>query len=252
MKFTRAVIVAGLLVPGSVPPTYAGSHIPEVTWTKLYLRQGILVEKGTLADSPYHALRGTGIVQARIGRVISILYEHTRANEWVHQLVESKGLRDDLLSSVVWQRFDIPWPAKNRDFIYLAEPVFDESKKYFQALMTDVSEMNNPLTNAERARIPSQSCCVMGKIIYGRWQFRPVEPGKTCARVDILFDPRGRLPAFVVNQFQRDWAYATIEGLQAQSSKQDIAPHEVFGNWAADLPGTQIKQAECMDGQLDR
>ena len=186
MKFTLAIITAALLVPGSVPPVNADTHIPDVTWTTLYFRQGILVEKGTVADSPYHALRGTGIVQAGIGRVISILYEHNRAKEWVHQLVKSKGLRNDLLSSVVWQRYDIPWPAKDRDFVYLAEPAIDESRKFFQALMTDVTEINNRLTNAERTGLPNQSCCVRGKIVYGRWQFRPVEPGKTCARIDII------------------------------------------------------------------
>jgi hypothetical protein len=251
MKFTLAIITAALLVPGSVPPVNADTHIPDVTWTTLYFRQGILVEKGTVADSPYHALRGTGIVQAGIGRVISILYEHNRAKEWVHQLVKSKGLRNDLLSSVVWQRYDIPWPAKDRDFVYLAEPAIDESRKFFQALMTDVTEINNRLTNAERTGLPNQSCCVRGKIVYGRWQFRPVEPGKTCARIDIMFDPKGRLPAFIDNQFQRDWPFATIEGLQAQALKQDITPHEIFGNWTGDLPITQIKQTECMAGQLD-
>lgn len=252
MKLTLAVITTALLVPGFVLPVDADTHIPAVVWTTLYLRQDILVEKGTLADSPYHALRGTGIVPARIGRLISILYEYNRANEWVRQLVESKGLRDNQSGSVVWQRYDIPWPAKNRDFVYLAEPVFDEDKKFFQALLTDVSRMKAPLTKAERARLPNQSCCVMGKIIYGRWQFRSIEPEKTCARVDIMFDPGGRLPAFIVNRFQRDWPFATIRGLQAQALKQDITLHETFGNWTASLPAARIETADCMNGHLDR
>lgn len=252
MKFTPASIIAALLVTGFVPPAGADSHIPDVTWTTLYLRQGILVERGTVANSPYHALRGTGIVQARIGRVISVLYEYNRANEWVHQLDASKGLRDNSLSSVVWQRYDTPWPAKSRDFVYLAEPVFDVDRKFFEARMTDVSELASPLTRAERDRLPDQSCCVVGKLIYGRWQFRSIEPEKTCARIEIMFDPGGRLPAFIVNQFQRDWPYDTIEGLQAQALKQDITLHDVFGSWTARLPGTRIEQADCMDGRLGR
>ena len=91
----------------------------------------------------------------------------------------------------------------------------------------------------------------MGKLIYGHWQFRPTGSGSTCARVEVMFDPRGRLPAYVVNQFQEDWPFATIEGLQEQALKQDIDLHPVFGHWTADRPETMIDLSQCRDGQLD-
>ena len=251
MKPESVFITIAMLMFGFAAPVYADIHLPEVSWTTLYSRQGILVEKGSVAGSPYHALRGTGIVQTNIGRVISILYDHTRANEWVDRLVESRGLRDLRLSSVVWQRFSVPWPADDRNFVYLASPFYDENKKYFQALMSDISDTSVTLTATEISKIGDQSCCTMGKLIYGHWQFRPTGLDSTCARVEVLFDPRGRLPAYVVNQFQKNWPFATIEGLQAQALKQDINLHPVFGHWTADHPETMIEASQCRDGQMD-
>lgn len=107
-------------------------------------------------------------MQTNIGRAVSILYDHTRANEWVDQLIESRGLRDEPLRSVVWQRFNVHWPAENRDFIYLGAPAYDEVKKFFQASMTDISDTGITLTKAERSRLPDRSCCTLGRLVYAR------------------------------------------------------------------------------------
>ena len=251
MKLEPVIVALVMFMFCSAFPAYADNQLPEVSWSTLYSRQGILVEKGSVAASPYHALRGTGIVQTNIGRAVSILYDHTRANDWVDRLVESRSLRKQGLKSVVWQRFSVPWPAEDRNFVYLASPFYDEEKKYFQALMSDVSDTSITLTAAEISKIGDQSCCTMGKLIYGHWQFRPTGQNSTCARVEILFDPRGRLPAYIVNQFQKNWPFATIEGLQAQALKQDINLHPVFGQWTADRPETMIDVSQCRDGQLE-
>ena len=248
MKLRQAIIVIALLEISITLMTHAGP--PEVAWEILYTKQGIRVEKGLVAESPYHALRGTGIAQTSIGRTISILYDHTRANQWVHDLAESIELRDDALSKVVWQRYTNPWPVRNRDFTYLAEPHFNEKKKYFQAWMTDISDTDITLSAIEQHRIRDQSCCIAGKLIYGSWQFRPTGPASTCVRVEIMFDPKGYVPPFVVNQFQTNWPFNTIQGLQEQALKNDIVLHEIFGGWLASDASSMITPADCMNGKL--
>ena len=250
MRLRQAIIVIALFEFGLAPSAYSDPPKPEVSWEILFSKQGILVERGLVAGSPYHAFRGTGIVQTSIGRVISILYDHTHANQWVHKLVASRGLRDGNLSTVVWQRFDNPWPVKDRDFVYLAEPTYDEEKKYFRASFRDITDTDIMLEDAERSRIPEQSCCVVGKLIYAEWQFRAIGPQSTCVRVEVMFDPQGRVPARFVNRFQRKWPYLTIKGLEQQAN-QDINLHEVFGNWVAERPDRMISDAECKLGKLE-
>lgn len=224
---------------------------PNASWESLYSEEGIAVERGLVADSPYMASRGTGTVEARIGKVISILLDHTRANEWVHNLSDSIELRAmENHSVVVWQRFDNPWPTDDRDFVYLAEPSPDASKKYFRAWFKDITETEIILTEAERSKIPDQSCCIVGKLIYTEWQFRAAGIDSTCVRVEVMFDPKGWVPGILVNQFQRDWPYLTIQGLRRQARKEDVKLHDAFGDWTAAQPGAMITRAQCEQGRL--
>ncbi len=251
MKLRKAIIVIAALEFSLALSAYATPPRPEVSWKELFTKQGILVEMGLVAGSPNYAFRGTGIVQTNIGRVISTLYDHTHANRWVHKLAESKALRDGNLSMVVWQRFDNPWPVKDRDFVYLANPTYDEEKKYFRASFSDITDTDIMLTDAERSRIPDQSCCVVGKLIYTEWQFRATGPKSTCVRVEVMFDPKGKVLAFFANGFLKKWPKSTIEGLQVQALREDVTLHEVFGNWVAERQHSMISEEECMEGKLE-
>ena len=131
--------------------------------------------------------------------------------------------------------------------MYLAEPTYDKTKNYFQALFSDIADTNISLKVDE---LPDQSCCIVGKLIYTKWQFRATGPESTCVRVEVMLDPKGWVPAFFVNWFQRNWPYSTIKGLRRQAQKEDIKLHEVFGDWATDHPGTAISREQCEQGRL--
>ena len=240
-----AVLQSGILCPARADPLH-----PEMSWKSLDPREGITVEKGSTPGSPFHGFRGTGIVAADIGQVISVLFEHTRANEWVHALASSQQLGNDQRGVVVWQRFDSPRPIKDRDFIYLAQVDYDEEKQYFRAWFTDVSDTDIELANLEPPVVFDDSCCIVGKLIFTEWQFRATDQGSTCVRVEVMLDPNGRVPALFVNRFQRQWPYLTIQGLRQQVVKTDVSRHELFGTWKADREGMVISRNECEQGQL--
>lgn len=246
-----AVIIMALLEFTVRIPAYADPPKPDVSWDVLDSNEGITTERGLVVDSPFKAFRGTGIVEARIGRVISILFDDSRANEWVYGLADSTQLR--VLSDhgvVVWQRFDNPWPILDRDFVYRVETTYDEAKKYFRAWFSDIADSNIVLADAERSRIPNPSCCVAAKLIYTEWQFRAMGPESTCVRVEVMLDPKGWVPALFVNWFQENWPYSTIKGLRSQARKEDIDLHEVFGRWTAGQPGSTISRTQCEQGRL--
>jgi hypothetical protein len=46
---------------------------------------------------------------------------------------------------------------------------------------------------------------------------------RTHATAEIHCDPRGSVPAFVVNLFQRSWGYKTISSLRRQAAKGGVA-----------------------------
>jgi hypothetical protein len=53
--------------------------------------------------------------------------------------------------------------------------------------------------------------------------------------VEIESDPKGWLPAWLVNFFQKDWARETIEGIRKQCAKPDLKAPAPFAEFLAQL-----------------
>jgi hypothetical protein len=65
---------------------------------------------------------------------------------------------------------------------------------------------------------------VRGKIEYGLFEVTSLEPGRRSKlRAEIQADPKGAIPTWVVNFFQKGWPLNTFQGIRAQAAKPDIA-----------------------------
>ena len=47
----------------------------------------------------------------------------------------------------------------------------------------------------------------------------------------MLTDPKGMLPAFIVNMIQKDWPRKSINALKARAMKPDVAPEAAYADW---------------------
>ncbi len=248
---------AACIVAGSITAIFAASvrgdnGLLEIDWKVLHVEDKITSEVGIIADSPLMAFRGTAIIDERIGRVISALFDHERAPDWVEGLTQSIELRAlENHAVLVWQWFNNPWPVKDRDFVYLATPEYNVAKKFFRARFVDLGQTEIILSAAERAKIPDQSCCVIGRIIHVEWQFRATGPNSTCARVESIIDPKGLVPAMFVNRFQQVWPRRTLSGLSEHVRKTNLVIYPGFGQWTADEPGAAISVDQCVRGRFE-
>jgi hypothetical protein len=63
----------------------------------------------------------------------------------------------------------------------------------------------------------------------------PIDGGKkTHIDAQILADPKGAVPKFLVNLFQKDWPLKTLRALRAQAKKKDIADNPKLKKALAD------------------
>jgi len=244
-----------LAIIGSTLPLIASANPPrpDVTWELVKSRDNIRVERG-VTDGSFSAFRGTGVVEASIGRVISILSDRERAFEWEYKLADAKVLRRTSDRLVVWQRtsiFFLPCLINDRVFIFVAEATFDEERKYVRALLRDISDTNIVLSESELSVIPDRRCSIKGTLIYTDWQFRPTGPESTCVRVEVLLRPNGKLKPKIMRGFEKKWPYSTIQGMRRQVLKDDIIPHQEFGGWVAASPETMITTEDCLQGILN-
>src|SRR5205814_5084223 len=69
------------------------------------------------------------------------------------------------------------------------------------------------------------------KIIRGTlasyYELKSIDDGKrTLLTIELHSDPKGMIPAWVVNLFQKDWARETIAGIRRQVKKRLTAPRD--------------------------
>lgn len=225
------------------------SHSP-MEWETLGHEDGITSEGAVQPNSSLKAFRGTALIDAEIGRVISVLLDHRRAPEWVEGLQKSVELQAwDDHAVLVWQKFTNPWPIADRIFIYQATPEYNKETLFFRTQFFDGMQALRQLSRTEGEHIPDLSCCIVGKIVHAEWIFRSIHQNATCARVEVALDPKGWVPAVFVRWFQETWPHRTLAGLRKQVKKSDIPRHPEFGQWSTDLLQNHVTLDKC---QADR
>jgi hypothetical protein len=202
-------------VAGDEKPITSGaaslSRTPE--WEKMGSDDGIDVYKRETEGSPILAFRGEGIVDASITRVASVILDDSRSTEWVDNLEDSRlvhmyGEREFMQYS----HFGMPFLVKDRDFLIRGKV---EADPVARTLAMTIKSATDPAVPEDKY--------VRGDLIFGQWIMREVDGGKrTFVSTEMQADPKGALPKWLVNLFQKSWPHNTISRLRKQAARADI------------------------------
>jgi hypothetical protein len=185
-------------------------------------RDGVLVERADDPGSKLMLFRGKGESPVHISLITGVLLETGRGPEWVDlQVISRVTKKQSALVEEIYQRFDLPWPISDRDYTMVAEASFDEGKK--QVTVTFQS-FDNP-------DVPPDECCVRATSERTFWRFTALPGDRTLIEVEVKTDPKGSLPAWLVNLIQKDWPYKSIVALSERSGRGDITPYPLNVNW---------------------
>ena len=58
-----------------------------------------------------------------------------------------------------------------------------------------------------------------------------LDAGRTKVEVEVFTDPKGALPAWLINLIQKDWPWKTIDGLVKRSSRPDVVADPAVSGW---------------------
>ena len=175
-------------------------------WTIVKEVDDIKIYEATVKGADVVAFRGETTLNFPIERIVSSLADMKRKTEWMHDLKEVKTL--EIISPHVrieYYHSGTPWPLDDRDFIYRAEFKYFPSKKTFV--------LN--LVNAIHKTMPEKKGVIRG-VLYESNYFitKTKNPNVTKIAVEILVDPMGSIPKWIVNLFQKDWPHNTLTGLK--------------------------------------
>ena len=192
-------------------------------WEHTGTSDGVATYRKEVPGDPVVAFRGEGLIDAPLVRVASVVMDCNRTKEWVHQLVQCTLVKK--LSSreyIVQNHLGMPSFLTDRDFVTQSKVEVDVAKGYLQITLDSVESPDAPVGQFVRG------------VLHGKWTLESRENGtKTFVVAEMHGDPKGAVPKWLVNLFQKAWPTKTFAALKKQVEKKDIkivpAVAEVFG-----------------------
>lgn len=209
---TRPVLIKLLTFVTFLAPTlaYAGE------WEHIYEDDGINVYRQEVAGTNLLAFRGTGYIDAPVNKVLYVFSDVKNEIDWVDRLEENILISEDRenFERIEFHSYGLPWPVWSRDIVFKIK-LTRQADQSFLVTMKSVDDALGPPTKGVRAELHGSNFVLKER-----------EDGRTWVEVDIFIDPKGTVPAFLVNILQRYWPYNTITGLRSQVGKSFIGTFE--------------------------
>jgi hypothetical protein len=199
-----------------LPPTArAGTE-----WEKINEEEGISSFRREIDGSPIVAFRGEAIIEAGLAKVVGVLENVERESEWMADLAESYNIeKRSETDRFDYNRTRTPWPLQDRDFVIHTMTSFERKPEPLLTIRM-VSE-ETPMKKVTPG-------VVRGELIDSRFILKSLGPKKTLFICEIQADPKGGIPKWVVNLFQKSWPLTTIQGLRRQILKKDVRENETL------------------------
>ena len=147
---------------------------------------------------------GSTQIHTSISSIIALLNDRETYPEWVYRCGKSmlvKKISDS--EGIYYQSVLAPWPVDNRDFVVDVKVVQDSKTKV-------VTQFSNNLPNF----FPLVSNHVRITEFKASWTFTPLKNGMVNCEYELLVNPGGNVPAFLVNMAAIDGPYETTTNLR--------------------------------------
>jgi hypothetical protein len=142
-----------------------------------------------------------------------VLVDPKRGPEWIDSLAEARVVRR--LSDteyVEWDHVKTPFILADRDFVFDTKIDLLPDKKQVLVAYHSVNDPAAPKTDYVR-----------GQFIYGKFVLTSLDHGKkTRVLAELLCDPKGSVPKWIVNLFQKSWPHDTLTNLRTEMKRSDI------------------------------
>ena len=194
-----------------------GAQTP--AWERVDVTEGITTYRREIPGTNIVAFRGEAEIEDSVYRVATVIEDVKSEIEWMADLAESYEIAKKM-ETERWEynRTSTPWPLQDRDFVVHT--------------LISVDRGPNPIITIKMKSVehpdkPKVKGVVRGDVVDSTTIIKSLGPKKTWFACEILADPKGAIPTWVVNFFQKGWPLDTIRGLRRQLKKPGIAenPH---------------------------
>jgi hypothetical protein len=197
----------------------------DADWKLLEDKDDFKLYERRVQGSDIVAMKFRGTIDAPIWKVAAVMTDHARGKEWIDRVDEMRLVRR--ISPTEYIEYSLiitPFVLKNRDFAIRVKLDIDPQKKSIVMHTESTEDPAVPTTDAVRAEVKST------------YAFHAKDGGRrTGVDVELHVDPKGSVPKWIVNLFQRKWPRQTFDGIQKQVAKPDIRTNPEFAAVLAPL-----------------
>lgn len=214
----KALVLLTLGAGLSVPLKAQSRDWAKDGWEFVSEGEGIKVFLKNYPNSAIKGVAGETLLDASVGKVLWIMIDHPHKPEWINRFKEAHTVEEiPPASNIQYSAFTLPFPVSDRDFVFRNDFSVDKEKK---AVIIDVKSV-------EDKRVPLKDGVVRGEIVRGRYVLIP-QGDKTLIQAEYLADPKGSIPAWLINFFQKEWPYKTLDAMRKQLRKPYIQEWDVY------------------------
>ncbi len=206
--------------------TYA---VLEKNWKLVDSKNDISVWETQIPGTKLAGARGEAIINSPLKRVLFVLADVERSKEWVDGLKRSIVLEDGLknasvlnkngvFETVMYQEFNLPWPISNRDFVFKGVGHKEPDGRW----IIEIKSVDHPLA--------PKTTGVRGELIESKYVLTSIGPSSTKLEVEIICDPKGSIPIWLVNLIQKNWPRRTLNAISKQVEKPHVV-NAVYPDW---------------------
>ena len=183
---------------------------PPTGWELVGTTNGVEVARKTIEGSDLFAFRGEAVTDVHVSVLSALLLNDPLGPDWVDLMNISYLIEQEHENTkLIRQGYDLPWPVSDRDYVMRQEANYDMATKTFTLQFQSVVD----------PREPKNDCCVRAEATRTFWKIQTMANGESHVTVEVITDPKGLLPAWLINLIQQDWPHNTINGLITRAQK---------------------------------
>jgi len=153
------------------------------------------------------SIKASIVIESELDAVITVLDDYECHSQWVPLLVESKRLENvGVLQRMVYNRYRLPLPLSDRDFVFHVKGLPDHKNKVFTCIMSSDAY----------SRAPERNGVVRGKLHQSVFKLYEVDATRTCVELTCDVDPGGLIPYWLNNVISKSWSHFVLAGLKSE------------------------------------
>jgi hypothetical protein len=213
MKMRHCVAV--FLAASLAFATAATGEVRVSEWKEVSGRDGIVGYTRTTSLTSIEEVKAVGVVEAPVAVIEAVIRDVDAQPQYMFRCTEAAKVNlagltatDDM--KYVYNRTSMPWPVDDRYGVAKSELMVDSKTGTFYVRAREVTA-EYPQAPSGAVRMPLTRLIII---------VTPLGESKSQVHYQVLADPVGNLPTFVVNLFSKSLGVETIAGLREMVKKE--------------------------------